>query len=188
MSNPGGGLLRLARGGLLAVCCTALALLGHLAGGGRGVPSLPVLLAVTALVGAGFCVLADRRRQFHQILAGALAAQVAFHLSFSLAAPIGAAHGAAYVHGGPVDVDPPMLVGHGVAAAAIAILVSRGEDLVWALFHLLGLVWLPRPDVLPAVGMPRAMRSAPADSVATAGALLPGRVHPRRGPPTLVAG
>lgn len=190
MSDPGSGLLRISRGGLLAVCCTALALLGHVSGGG-GRPPVPALFAVTLVIGSAFAVLADRRRAFGQILVGAVVAQVAFHTAFTLSMPghhhvsgVVVSHGATELFFG-LRSGIPMLAGHLVAAVLVAGVAASGEALVWALYHLLGLVRLPdlaRP--LPS-GPPG---PAPNDvaTLPAAAEWLGGRAHPRRGPPLLV--
>ncbi len=199
MSSPGAGLLRVARGGLLACCCTALALLGHVDGGGAP-PPLPLLVAVTLLVGSALTILADRRRQFREILVAALGAQVVFHVAFSLAAAPGAArHGAHLgtrllpdsatllpVHlAFPVPDGAAMVAGHVLAAAATAVLVSRGEDVVWALFHLFGLVLMPTVARVAVVDTPT---SPPVWAwVPARGEAASVRVHPRRGPPRVAA-
>ncbi|GAA5002551.1 hypothetical protein [Actinopolymorpha pittospori] len=190
MSNPGSGLLRISRGGLLAVCCTALALLGHVSSGG-GRPPVPALLAVTVVVGSAFAVLADRRRAFGQILVGALVAQVAFHTAFTLSMPghhhvsgVAVSHGSTELFFG-LKSGIPMLLGHLVAAVLVAVLAASGEALVWALYHLLGLVRLP--DL--AKPLPSGPSSPPPNDVAAlpaAAEWLGGRAHPRRGPPRLV--
>jgi hypothetical protein len=163
------------------VCCGALALLGHVLSGAAA-PPLSAFVAVTALIGATFAVLAGRRRQFRHILAVSLAAQVAFHLAFLLTS----AHPAGDLGPGPTDPlalwDPVAAGGHVAAAVVISALVARGEDVVWALYHLLGLVRLPS-QVVPGVSTP--VRPLPVQvGKARPGEWLWAQVHPRRGPPS----
>ncbi|WP_020575721.1 hypothetical protein [Actinopolymorpha alba] len=194
MSNPGGGLLRVMRGAVLAVCCTTLALLGHLGGGG-GMAPLPALLAVTLLLGAGFTILAQHRRSFGQIAVAAIAAQAIYHLAFSLSpgdhgqpATAFPPSGSAYLPAGlPVYVNLPMLAGHLVAALVMAGLLAHGESLLWALFHLLGLVRLPALARPVSLGLPGRVRAFRVDVPAISELLL-GRVHRRRGPPLPAVG
>jgi hypothetical protein len=186
MGNPGAGLLRAGRGVTLAVCCGALALLGHVSGGAPA-PPLSAFLTVTALLGAAFAVLAGRRRQFRHILAVALGAQVAFHLAFQLTAAHSADHLGVTGAVGPLAFwDPLTAAGHAAAAVVMSALVARGEDVVWALYHLLGLVRLPlpvAPEAWPLVRpLPvRVEEPRPEE-------WLWARVHPRRGPPGGCAG
>jgi hypothetical protein len=183
VSHPGRGLLRIGRGGLLAVCCTMLALAGHVVGGG-GVPKPYALVAVAVLAGAGFCVLADRQRSFRQVFTGAVAAQAVFHLTFSLAGPGSGAHssGAGAVPGTSLGPDLVMVGGHLFAAAGTAALLAHGDTVLWALVELLGLVRVPALGALPVVAVPCPVVQSFPDLPAP-GAVLSARVHPRRGPP-----
>jgi len=188
--------LRLTRGLSLALVCTLLACAGHLASGG-GAPSPPALLAVAALLGSGFVVLADKRRGFGQVLSAALGAQPLFHLAFSLtghASPGAALHTAGAVPAGPVPeppsvgvlllpgIEPSMIAGHVVAAAVVAWLVADGESVLWALVDLFARFFVP----LPAVASVGCHRPVPylgtADLTVRRGRLF-GVLHTRRGPP-----
>ncbi|MET9023628.1 hypothetical protein ABZV93_27015 [Actinopolymorpha sp. NPDC004070] len=189
MSHPGSGPLRIIRGALLAVCCTALAVLGHVGAGGEP-PPVAALVAGTVIVGAAFAVLADRRRAFGQILAAALVAQVIFHAAFSLAC----AHGYDLTTGttltpspvagavAEVSPGPVMVLAHLGAAVVLAALAAAGETLVWVVFHLLGLVRVPALT-LPS---PTRVGVTPArnhDELHRARELRICRAHRRRGPP-----
>ncbi len=191
MSHPGRGLLRIARGGVLGVCCGALALLGHLAGGGT-VPPLPALAAVTVLIGSGLSVLADRRRYFPHILGAAIGAQVVFHVAFSLATLPGAEAGAGLHVASASEVSgqhaegAPMLAGHLVAAVAIAWLLARGEAVVWAVFELFGFVRLP--DLATPVDLVHLRPPLPGDDVPGVRVLTTVWIHQRRGPPVPAPG
>ena len=192
MSNPGGGLWRIARGGLLAVCCTALAVLGHLGGGGQ--TPAPAQVCATVLLGAVFAVLGDRRRDFAQIAGAALVSQAVFHLAFSLSShgavadlghsPAAGSAAIGNANGLAAEMWPSlsMVVGHVVAALAMAAVVAYGEVLVWALFHLFGLVGLPKLRQ-PSPAGPLRVPCARAAEVVRPGGCLVARVHPRRGPP-----
>src|SRR3954453_14415641 len=83
MRPPGRGGAGGARGSLLALCCTVLALSGHVLGGGQ-VSAVVPMLAVAGPVGAAFVVWADRQRGPAQLAAAAAGSQVAFHVAFSL--------------------------------------------------------------------------------------------------------
>lgn len=165
-------------------------------------PSLPVLVATTVLVGAGFSVLAQRRRHFGQILAAALAAQAAFHVAFSLESPHTPAahfgHGMsmgnqtahllphAWQSAQTVVVGLAMVAGHLAAAAVMAWLAAYGEATVWRLLGLFTLVRLPRPAPVAvdrrAVLVPSKAWHRPAGDPWSA------RVRPLRGPPATCLG
>ncbi|MEQ7123051.1 hypothetical protein ABN034_00900 [Actinopolymorpha sp. B11F2] len=184
MSHPGRGLLRVARGGLLAVCCAMLALAGHVIGGGD-VPKAHTWVAVAVLTGAGFSVLADRQRSFGQVLAGAVAAQAGFHLAFSLTGPGAGDHAqpaAGGSHGMGLPTDLAMVGGHLLAAAGTAALVTHGDTVLWSLVELLGLVRMPPLGAPLVVTVPCSPAPSPPD-LPRPGASLCARAHPRRGPP-----
>lgn len=177
VSDPGRGALRVLRGASLALACTLIAVGGHVLGGGDA-PPVGALLAVAALGGAAFVVLANRQRTFGQIFAAAAVSQLVFHGAFSLSA-------GAYGH--PIHepiaslIHPPMLTGHLLAAAAAAALVAYGERAVWALHELGRLFRLPELAVIRPVTPPR-LRQATSHTENTRELLL-ARTRPRRGPP-----
>jgi hypothetical protein len=200
--RPATGALRTARGLVLAAASAAIALAGHVLGGGH-VPSVPALFVVAGLVGAGFVVLADRRRGFTQILFGALASQPLFHLAFSLAEQ----HGPADPHSGrptadqlaalsqqttaadllhelQVALDPAMVAGHVVAAVGIAWLTAHGERVLWSLFELVARTAAPILQPLP-VWTPAPALNAAAVLVTPQRRQQLARVRTRRGPPAL---
>lgn len=172
MTNPGGGALRVARGGVLAVLCTLVAIAGHARGGGEA-PPIPALLAVAALVGTAFVVLADRRRGFTEILFAALACQPAFHLAFSI--PVHEA-------GAVAPIDAPMVGGHVLAGVVTATLLTYGEDALWAVYHLLTGVRAPVLEPVPVLAPPAPARPDGAELAPVRRQLL-ARIPPRRGPP-----
>ncbi|MFD2081127.1 hypothetical protein SAMN05421678_104187 [Actinopolymorpha cephalotaxi] len=193
MSHPGSGPLRIIRGALLAVCCTALAVLGHVGGGGEA-PPVTALVAGTLVVGAAFAVLADRRRAFGQILAAALVAQAIFHAAFSLACAhgfdvtTGSAITPGPVAGAPAEVfpGPVMVLAHLGAAALLAALAAAGETLVWVVFHLLGLVRLPALTLPSPAGVNLTPARHHHDDLPGARELRVCRAHRRRGPPAVM--
>src|SRR3954451_5261239 len=98
MRSPGLGAARVARGSLLALCCTLLALSGHVLGGGQVSAVVPMLalggpvggafavvqmLAAAGPVGAALVVWAARQRGPAQLAGAVAGAQVAFHIAFS---------------------------------------------------------------------------------------------------------
>ena len=193
MSHPGSGPLRIIRAALLAVCCTGLAVLGHVRAGGEPPPAA-ALVAGTVVVGAAFAVLADRRRAFGQILVAALVAQAIFHAAFSLAC----AHGFELttgstitpgpVAGAPAEVfpEPVMVLAHLGAAAVLAALAAAGETLVWVVFHLLGLVRLPALTLPSPAGVNITPARNHDDDLPGGREFRICRAHRRRGPPALM--
>jgi hypothetical protein len=157
---------------VLAALCTLVAVVGHARGGGD-VPPIPALLVVAGLVGTAFVVLADRRREFSEILFAALVCQPAFHIAFAL--PV---HG----HGGTVPIDLPMVTGHVLAALGTASLLSYGEAALWAAYHLLTGVRPPRLEPVPVLPPPAAARYENVELAPIRRRLL-ARIPPRRGPP-----
>ena len=79
------------RASALALCCTLLALSGHVVGGGRVTAVLP-LVAVSAPLAAAFVVWADRQRGLLEIAGAAAASQVPFHAVFLLCGADGPPH------------------------------------------------------------------------------------------------
>lgn len=171
-------MLRILRGASLALACTLIAVGGHVLGGGDAPPA-GALLAVAALGGAAFVVLANRQRTFGQIFAAAAASQLAFHGAFSLSS-------GAYGH--PLHesiaslADPPMLTGHLLAAAAAAALVAYGERAVWAIHELGRLIRVPELAVVRPTAPPNLRPATSRHHESTRG-LLFARTRPRRGPP-----
>lgn len=168
---------RILRGASLALACTLIAVGGHVLGGGDA-PPVGALLAVAALGGAAFVVLADRQRTYGQIFAAAAASQLAFHGAFSLSA-------GAYGH--PLHepiaslLDPSMLTGHLLAAAAAAGLVAYGERAIWAIHELGRLIRLPELAVVRPTTPPH-VRPVTSHLPSLREQLL-AHTRPRRGPP-----
>jgi hypothetical protein len=133
---PGRGLLRFARGGVLAGFCLLLSLTAHVAGGGA--PHLSSGLLVAGALLAVVCVAAaDRQRGLGGIVAVLAVSQVLFHLLSA-----GGEHGAA-VSGtvsGTVSPSIAMVAAHALAAAVVGLLLAQGERLVWSLVALCGVL------------------------------------------------
>ena len=168
------------RGSLLALCCTLLALAGHVGGGGRVTAVLPMLIGAAPLT-AGFIVWADRRRDTAAIIAAAIVSQLGFHVLLSLCGPTATTH--------DHHAEEAMVLGHAVAAAVTGWALACGESAVWALHHAmrqLGCVILVRLPVLP----DRLSGRRPADAApAGCGAgIVRAAAHRRRGPPPLGVG
>lgn len=119
--------LRLGRSAAAAVVCTVLAAGAHVTGGGHAPVAalVGVLLAGWALTAA----LAGRRLTTGQLVGLLVLAQVAVHV-FSVSAPQPAGGGA-------------MLAVHLLGTLLSALVLRRGEDVLWATAERLVLRWAP---------------------------------------------
>ncbi|MDE9366723.1 hypothetical protein PZ938_14005 [Luteipulveratus sp. YIM 133132] len=157
---------RLARAVTFTVAAVALSLTAHLAGGGPA-PAGGVL-ALAGLVTLGVTLLvAGRRVRRPAMLALLCAAQLGLHSIFAAlddpvatsCADVGhhaascAAHPMAGVQHGGAGLS--MLVAHAFATVLLALLLARGEQILWTLAAGLGLTLPARP-----VG-PAPLRRAP---------------------------
>jgi hypothetical protein len=174
--TPGRGSVRVLRGSVLALCCAALSLSGHVIGGGRVTAVLP-LLVVAGPLAAAFVVWADRQRSLLEIGAAALGSQVAFHAVFELC---GASDGPPH----PTSWDARMVAGHVLGAALLSWVLARGEAALWSLYRAAqGLRWV-HVAPLPVVGV-RTTRAGlvPATPEGGGAGLVLASAHGRRGPP-----
>lgn len=168
----------------------------HVAAGGS-LPRVPSLVAFAAIV-AGVCWLASGARwSGPRLLAALAAAQAGFHLSFmALTTPAmdgaagmslsASAPGAAMagMHGG-CAMSWSMLAAHAVAAVVSALLLSRGEALLWSVLVAVGAAGVPvtaspRSAASHPRAVPRWHQHQPSIRQWVAGAVS------RRGPPFAV--
>lgn len=172
MSDAGGG-LRAIRGSVVAACCLAPSLLAHALAGG-GTPPVPVVASLALALAAVCTWVSARRWHFASLLIVLLAAQAALHPIFAATSTTSSTAGA--------PLESAMAIAHLLAAVAVALVLSRGEDLLHAWLAVLcrtHLVRLPAapvaidrdPDTLP----PAPSRRRP--KVLASGAAA------RRGPP-----
>jgi hypothetical protein len=176
VTSPGRGVARAVRGCVLALCCVLLALTGHVLGGGSATSVLPLLMVGGPLAGA-FAVWADRQRRTGEMIAAALGSQVALHVVFLLC-------GGARTLSLASNWDVGMMLGHLVAACAMAWALSSGEAALWTLSRVLQGVALVRVVRLPAVDPRARCRSVVGMVPARCGAgLILASARGRRGPP-----
>ncbi|WP_229053851.1 hypothetical protein [Aeromicrobium sp. Leaf350] len=166
MWDPGRGGLRALRAGLTGLTVSAVAVTSHVVGGGTHTSWLAVVPATVAvtLVAA---VLGGRRLGPATLVGLLSGAQVGVHAL---------SH---YLHGQAVWHDLSMVGAHLVGVAVTALLLARGERLLWRLH-----AWL-RPRRLGTVPtLPVTVRSLPVAIVVPRdlSPLLDGAVC-RRGPP-----
>lgn len=166
------GSSRLMRGAALGVAAVLITLLGH--SGGHGELPEPVLLVLLLPLALALGTLvAQKRRSGVWILGFVLALQVLFHILLTIAA--GHAHQRGFLP------DTSMLLGHLIAAIAIAGVLTHGDALVhrWIAFWqalAIELGWTPAPQ---------AAGSAPAFfEPHISGSAVLGHAIARRGPPT----
>lgn len=129
---------------LLRVCAAslvglALALAGHTLAGGE-MSSIPVILADLAVVATAGYLLSGRRLTLGQIVGLLLIAQVVVHVGCLVGAST-------------PSLSAAMIVGHLIATAITAAVLSGGEQFAWALVERLGLRVIPLLSTtsLPAV-------------------------------------
>ncbi len=157
------------RAGFVGLTVAAVATASHVAGGGAHTSWLavvPATLAV-ALVSA---VLGGRRLRAPQLVALLVAAQVGVHAL------------SGYLHGHAVWHESSMVAAHLVGVAVTAVLLARGEGVLWRLH-----AWL-RPRLLGSVpATPVVAGRVPVAVVAVrpVDVLLVGSLS-RRGPPVSV--
>lgn len=190
--------MRLPRAGAVALTVLTLAAGAHLAAGGQ-LPTLPVTMALAAVVGLSSILLAGLRMTAPLLIAYLSGSQLALHLAFSTLSN-SAAPGSVLSHHGlstaaatslalqsaaphqhlVADTGSVMTFGHIVATLGTALLLARGEAALWALA-----AWL-RPllgPIVPATILPE-FRSPPGIRPPVAvGARVPVRAAVR-GPPT----
>ena len=201
MREPGQGVGRLTRGTAFALAAESLALAAHLAAGGRS-PSVAGLLAIGVLLVLASVGAAGRQRGAVAIVVGLGATQWVLHHAFSVLAVAGSgtalasASGSAGSHhlahalppaagvlpaAGMADMHagPGMLSFHLVASALTALLLARGEAVLWRLVGCL-CPRLPLAAASPAVAvqLPVAVQSGAPVRLR----LLTGGLG-RRGPP-----
>ncbi len=198
--SPSPAPFRVARGLAVATVGGAVAVGGHVVAGGT--PDLGVGVVAVGLAAAAGCVIASDRAWTAPRLLGALTAiQVAVHGSLWLGASgrnvdprlagLADAHAAlasapAHAHASAAGLTPAMLLGHAVALVLAAMLLSRTDSVVLALWELGRAVLGRRPVVrLPRRDVAAASRADLVPGVRRrARALL---VSPRRGPPAVLA-
>jgi hypothetical protein len=120
-----------------SVSAVGLSLGAHVTAGGE-IPVVPLLLLLVALVDAASSTFARRPRGPLATAAALLSAQVVLHGAFALTAPCHAGH---FFH----IPSLPMVVGHGLAALVLAVLLSHGERLISHVARVLLPVALLRP-------------------------------------------
>lgn len=169
MWDPGRGRLRLTRAGAVGLVVAGAASASHVAGGGAHTSWLAVTLACVAVTVVA-ATIGSRRIGTPTLLVLLVAAQVGVHALTG------------YLHGLSPWHDPTMLLAHLVGVGASAVLLARGEALVWRLH-----AWLrPRrvgtlvPAPAVALRVPAAVDTPRAPSLFLVGALT------RRGPPVPV--
>ena len=166
------GSARLMRGAALGVAAVLITLLGH--SGGHGELPEPALLALLLPLALALGTLvAQKRRSGVWILGFVLALQVLFHILLTIAA--GHAHQRGFLP------DTSMLLGHLIAAIAIAGVLTHGDALVhrWIAFWqalAIELGWTPAPQA--ATVAPVFFEQTLVETTALS------HVIARRGPPT----
>ncbi|MDT9698378.1 hypothetical protein [Streptomyces sp. P17] len=139
-ASPASGVLRGLRAGALAVLCVLLPLAGHALSQCHA-PRWIIVAAVAAVAVPGAVVLTRRRLTDSQVVGVLAAAQIAYHVAYSLPGACQAVTGQGAVAGGlPTVVEhgaasgPPagvLLAGHLVTLVIAARLLGVTERLLW---------------------------------------------------------
>lgn len=124
--RPAEGSLRLVRSAVAGLVCMVTAALGHVAGGGV----IPTSTALAAFGGATLIawLLSSHRLTGGQLVGLLVLCQVGVHLGSATSS---------------MSMSAPMVATHVLATAASAILLMRGEALVWQVTERLGLRAVP---------------------------------------------
>lgn len=138
------GAWRLTRGLVVGVTAVGLALTGHWAASGGGLPPLLLTLGLATLVGVLAVAASARRWTGPRLLVVLLAAQWLFHTVFGSATPAGhiqhtAAHTTAPTADHVSTMSWSMVAAHVAAALLTAALLRRGERWVGCLVDALAL-------------------------------------------------
>lgn len=162
------GVLRAARGVLLAVSSAGLAITAHaLANGSR--PDTGLTLVLALLVGWIGAALAERTRRFPGVLAVLGASQLAMHVVLTGLM-------------GHLEPSGAMILAHAGATVVTAILLRHAESMLLAaatsLRFLLPVVW--RPATVPAGPVPVPVRGQDDPPLIS---VLIRRIQGKRGPP-----
>ena len=168
------GSTRLVRGAVLGGACLLLTEIGHTSAGGGHLDIGTALAAVVALaLGTAW---AQRRRSVPRLVVFVASVQLLLHVLLVLSG----AHGSHHV---PLMPSMGMLLAHGLASVAMALLLNFGEATLqqWRTF-LAALVGphLALPLISP-VGPVLAIRPHPASGITS----IVIRQGPRRGPPSI---
>ncbi|MFD8378331.1 hypothetical protein ACFV2X_07225 [Streptomyces sp. NPDC059679] len=155
-ASPASGVLRGVRAGVLAVLCVLLPLVGHVLSQGH-TPRWAVVAAMALVAVPGAAVLTRWRLTDTQLLGVLAAAQLAYHVAYSLPGACAAVAGQGGFGSGPWLVEhdaisgPPrgvLLAGHLITLLLAARLLGVTERLLWqsrplsaAVRSLLAFVW-----------------------------------------------
>lgn len=118
--QPASGPSRLVRALVVAAACVGITLSAHVFAGGMVVPARSLLLVYGAVCLVTYA-LSGRRWTLGRLLVAFGAAQVVLHPAFDL-----------LTGGMPMaSTDAAMLAAHGVAALVLAVVLARGDVVLW---------------------------------------------------------
>jgi hypothetical protein len=178
--EPGRGLARWVRAGILVALTVLVSMGGHVLAGGSVHLSGPAVLGVVAL-GAICVAAADTRRSTGEILPVVLVAQPVLHLLASMGGHAHAVQPAPDPSAGS-GAGLPMVAAHVAAAALVSLLLAHADRLVWSLDGLRVRVPTTAVPTVPA-WRPLVVPRRPAPGVPARAALR--AVPARRGPPVV---
>lgn len=169
MWDPSRGGLRLVRAAAVGLVVAGVASASHVLGGGSHTSWLATSLAVLAVSGVTLMIGA-RRIGAATLLILLSVAQIGIHALTG------------YLHGHAAWHDPAMLLAHLAGVGASAVLLARGEALLWRLHAWLSPSLVGRPSPAPVVTRPVALATVVPRACTP---LLIGSLS-RRGPPLSV--
>jgi hypothetical protein len=118
-----GGTARFGRAVVFASSSVCLAWAAHVAGGAARPPAAIMAIALVLLTRVAFGF-AGRERRLPALLAGQAVTQILLHLTFVLA------HPHSHPASGP-SLDLRMTLVHSIATVCVALLLGRGERVLW---------------------------------------------------------
>lgn len=142
---PATGPLRIVRALVVAAACVGITLSAHLFGGGAPVPARMLLLIWAAVALIAYAASGRRWTVGRLVLVFGLA-QLVLHPAFDLAGGMRPM----------ASTDVPMLAAHGVAALVLAVVMARGDTVLWRTAQVVAALLRP---LAAAFGVPGPVRT-----------------------------
>ncbi|CAN5389389.1 hypothetical protein BH09ACT10_BH09ACT10_05750 [soil metagenome] len=173
---------RILRSSLVVACVVSISSLAHASAGG----SLASIGAVTALAVITFPIvflLSSLRMSARTLTITLTASQVFFHAAHTYLSSLDPHM--EHMGGMSTGISMPMVCSHVVAVAIMALLLSRGEHLVWSVWSWMVPLLRARPG-LTHQAVARLKTPSPTADLTSFVELFASRALSRRGPPTFV--
>ncbi|MCW2748521.1 MAG: hypothetical protein JWP10_1663 [Nocardioidaceae bacterium] len=173
---------RILRSSLVVACIVSISSLAHASAGG----SVASIGAVTALAVMAFPVvflLSSHQMSARTLTLTLAASQVFFHAAHMYLSSFDPHM--AHMSGMSTGISIPMVCSHAVAVAIMALLLSRGERLVWTVWSWMVPLLRARPGLTQWAAV-RLQSASPATDLTSFFELFASRALSRRGPPAFV--